>query len=1071
MAHIPSRVSWIALSFLPLSALVGAGEPQKGNPSLTPVAIDILPGEARNLVDPRGWEPVVVAVLGSATLDVQAIPPESLRLGGAPIVKDAAGATHRLEDINGDGRLDLVVQFAPREIQLSDAERTVVLEGVTVDGRRLRGQDAIATVAAAVVTGAAPAGGHEEKLPPIAAVLHVFDADAARGSVPVAILAGDALDPSVLSLDSIRVNGLPITRMANGELASVKDVDGDGAPDLVVTVPSKVLESERLTFSAVTASGRIVSGEVEVTQPHEPTASSSKPPLAPDDNAIYPFVIFINDVAPANHYPATLQVSGVSGVVSKVRVTLNGIIHGCFEDLDVMLVAPNGQSLVLMSDVGGCGAPPNATYLTFDDFAPTALAPGASPAARGSYRPANSGAGDPFPAPAPVPSGARSLSAFSGIDPNGEWKLYVVDDAAGSTGQIREGWTLDLVTTTQFCNPVSLGIPDSGAATVYPSTITVSGLLPSIATVSVTLNGLSHTFPDDLDVMLSAPGSATPVMLMSDAGGGNDISNLQLTFADDAGVALGDDVPINNSATCLSVNNEAGDVLPAPAPNGAPAVKLGSLRGTPANGTWSLWIADDAAADSGVLAGGWCLNLTTIATQQSCAPFNLTVPDGAPTTTSGPASLYPLYLNIEGTSGIPTRAQVRFFGLTHTFPADLDVLLMGPMGRGFVLLSDAGGSTDVANLDFTIDTAAANGVPANGTLGAGPYRPTDFDPGETWPSPAPSGPFGTALPVMPAAGPWALYVNDDAGGDVGEIAGGICLDLTLGNPGKYCSQGPLAIVPSPPMTIPSGAPGTTQGPAFPYGSRVYVPEQGFVPGWIRLYLQGFTHTFPDDVDVLLVGPQGQKVIVMSDVGGSGDVSNLNLVLDDTGLEASLPDAGPLTSGTYSSGNAGGDVDFFPAPAPPGPYSLGLSAFTQIDPQGYWDLYVVDDAGSDVGSLTSWCLDFLPLYPPAEVPNVRWQENKTTLEWDAASNVGEYSVFWGAPSVLGNLLTGAPDSCSAGAVYEQSFPGLTQVPPPGSFFWYLVLGRNWGSPYGPAGAARVGGTTTARVPDLGSCGFP
>ncbi|HEX5041572.1 MAG TPA: hypothetical protein VFV75_01640 [Candidatus Polarisedimenticolaceae bacterium] len=1064
MARSVAPLSWIALSLLQLPALVGAGEPQKGDPWLTPVAIDILPGEARNLVDPRGGEPVIVAVFGSAALDVQEIQPESLHLGGAPIVKDAAGVTHHLEDVNGDGWLDLVVRFAPREIQLGDAERVTVLEGTTLDGRRLRGQDAIVTVAAAVAAGTGSSGG-DEKLPHLAAALRLFDGDPVRGTVPLAVLASDALDPGVLSLESVRVNGLPITRMANGELASAKDVNGDGPSDLVVTVSSKVLESERLTFSAVTASGRIVTGEAEVTKPIAPTATSSAPTTAPGDKAIYPFVIFINDVAPADHYPAPLQVSGVSGVVSKVRVTLNGIIHGCFEDLDVMLVAPNGQSLVLMSDVGGCGAPPNATYLTFDDFAPTAMAPGASPAARGSYRPANSGAGDAFPAPAPVPSGATSLSAFSGIDPNGEWKLYVVDDAAGNTGQIREGWTLDLVTTTQFCNPGSLAIPDSGAASPYPSTITVSGLLPSIATVSVTLNGLSHTWPDDLDVMLSAPGSPTPVMLMSDAGGNVGVSNLQLTFEDGAGFSLPDAGSLV-SATYRPGNYEAGDVLPAPAPNGAPAIKLGSLRGTQANGTWSLWVSDDAGSDAGSIAGGWCLNLTTIATQQSCANFSLTIPAGAPGTTSGPASLYPLYLNVLGTSGIPTRAQVRFFGLTHTFPADLDMLLMGPMGRGFVLLSDAGGSTDVTNLDFTIDTAAANGVPANGSLGAGPYRPTDFDPGETWPSPAPSGPFGTTLPVMPAAGQWALYVNDDAGGDVGELAGGVCLDLTLGNPGKYCSEGPLAIVPSPPMTIPEGAPVTTQGRAYPYGSRVFVPEQGAVPSKIRVYLNGLTHTFPDDLDVMLAAPHGAAALLMSDAGGSTDVSSVNLVFEwDAGVL--LQDSTAIASGTYqvSDYNAG-DGDTFQAPAPGGPYG-DLIDLAHGDPEGYWDLYVMDDAGSDVGSLQSWCVEIVPTYPAGEVKNLRWRD-KATLEWDAALNTNEYWGTRGGPASLPNLLTPAKESCVDFDTQDQFESTNVEVPDPGTFFWYIVVGRTAGI-FGPAGEARVGGVPTARSQQIGVAG--
>jgi len=46
-----------------------------------------------------------------------------------------------------------------------------------------------------------------------------------------------------------------------------------------------------------------------------------------------------------------------------------------------------------------------------------------------SSRPVNNTVGDAFPAPAPVASGATNLSAFQGLDPNGDWKLFIVDDA------------------------------------------------------------------------------------------------------------------------------------------------------------------------------------------------------------------------------------------------------------------------------------------------------------------------------------------------------------------------------------------------------------------------------------------------------------------------------------------------------------------------------------------------------------------------------------------------------------------------------------------------------------------
>ena len=64
----------------------------------------------------------------------------------------------------------------------------------------------------------------------------------------------------------------------------------------------------------------------------------------------------------------------------------------------------------------------------------------------GTYQPTNindGGSDDVYPAPAPAPSGNTTLAAFNGIDPNGIWSLYVMDDAFGDIGSI-EGWSLQI---------------------------------------------------------------------------------------------------------------------------------------------------------------------------------------------------------------------------------------------------------------------------------------------------------------------------------------------------------------------------------------------------------------------------------------------------------------------------------------------------------------------------------------------------------------------------------------------------------------------------------------------------
>jgi hypothetical protein len=58
---------------------------------------------------------------------------------------------------------------------------------------------------------------------------------------------------------------------------------------------------------------------------------------------------------------------------------------------------------------------------------------------------------------------------------------------------------------TTFSNSAPIVVPDSGAATPYPSTINVPGLSAAVTDVDVTLNNVTHTFPDDTDILLVGP--------------------------------------------------------------------------------------------------------------------------------------------------------------------------------------------------------------------------------------------------------------------------------------------------------------------------------------------------------------------------------------------------------------------------------------------------------------------------------------------------------------------------------------------------------------------------------------
>lgn len=150
----------------------------------------------------------------------------------------------------------------------------------------------------------------------------------------------------------------------------------------------------------------------------------------------------------ADVYPAITEVRGFrKGKVQDVNLTLTGLSHEYTRDLDVLLVAPNGRSVLVMGDAGAVGTLSSVSGLniTFDDQAGAPVPKDPNPLVSGRFRPANydsTGDESGFPAPAPGSGAAAKLGTFNGIDPNGTWRLFVVDDAEDDdTGSIA-GWSL-----------------------------------------------------------------------------------------------------------------------------------------------------------------------------------------------------------------------------------------------------------------------------------------------------------------------------------------------------------------------------------------------------------------------------------------------------------------------------------------------------------------------------------------------------------------------------------------------------------------------------------------------------
>jgi subtilisin-like proprotein convertase family protein len=161
-------------------------------------------------------------------------------------------------------------------------------------------------------------------------------------------------------------------------------------------------------------------------------------------------------------------------------------------------------------------------------------------------------------------------------------------------------------------------------------------------------------------------------------------------------------------------------------------------------------------------------------------------------------------------------------------------------------------------------------------------------------------------------------------------------------------------------------PGTGTGPGVsaPYGTTVNVSGLSGNKT-IKLQLTSLSHTFPGDLDMLLVGPGGQKFIVMSDAANTADAVNVNTVLFD-GAPAIIPSGDSPIAGDWRPTNYTAN-DPFTAPAPAGPYLNPATAGTDTfagsfgtsgaNMNGTWTLYVMDDAGVDVGEMDGWSLTF------------------------------------------------------------------------------------------------------------------
>lgn len=123
---------------------------------------------------------------------------------------------------------------------------------------------------------------------------------------------------------------------------------------------------------------------------------------------------------------------------------------------------------------------------------------------------------------------------------------------------------------------------------------------------------------------------------------------------------------------------------------------------------------------------------------------------------------------------------------------------------------------------------------------------------------------------------------------------------------------------------------------------------------IGVVIQNLTHPSPADLSMVLVGPQGQAVVLVASCGVSSfptryPIANLTMTFAAGG--AAVPTGSTWGTATYAPTkciSAGVGV-----PGMPDVTNTSLSVFNGKDPNGGWSLYIKDHVGLDAGSIDSW----------------------------------------------------------------------------------------------------------------------
>lgn len=141
---------------------------------------------------------------------------------------------------------------------------------------------------------------------------------------------------------------------------------------------------------------------------------------------------------------------------------------------------------------------------------------------------------------------------------------------------------------------------------------------------------------------------------------------------------------------------------------------------------------------------------------------------------SGTATPYPSTINVSGVSDYDfMRVRVRLKSFTHSYPADVGVLLVNPSGLSHQLIAPIPSSGGFPVNGITLELSSISSTPLPNPLVTGTFASAGGT--QAYAAPANTFPrfnFLSALAQGNRNGTWQLFVQDFAAGDSGSFAGG-----------------------------------------------------------------------------------------------------------------------------------------------------------------------------------------------------------------------------------------------------------------------------------------------------------